>query len=290
MAAKPKSSVIPFTPRARPQEEELPVGLPPAAASGSGFARPPAAASAVDLSGKPKVWFVIGPGRSGKSMFLRWAAELSLSQGGQPILAAADPQNRSLRNFLDVHEPPTNDAAAVAAWQESLLNHAMDQKMSAMIDLGGGDTSLQRLLETVPSLASDLEASGVHPVAIYLLGPRVDDLASLASFEAMGFQPTATALICNTGLMEGTGDRESAFERVRQHSAYRAAVERGAVSLWMPALRQDLVRDIDALRWNFQRARDAVDGVALGPFDRSRVRTWLEAMSAELLPVLSWLP
>ena len=49
--------------------------------------------SAADLSGKPKVWFAIGPGRSGKTMLLRWAAEMTANQGGSAIVAAADPQN-----------------------------------------------------------------------------------------------------------------------------------------------------------------------------------------------------
>ena len=48
-------------------EEETPVGLPP-----SSSLQPRIAASgvSVDLTGKPKVWFAVGPGRSGKTMLL----------------------------------------------------------------------------------------------------------------------------------------------------------------------------------------------------------------------------
>ena len=55
-------------------EEETPVGLPP-----SSSLQPRIAASGVgvDLTGKPKVWFAVGPGRSGKTMLLRWAVEMS---------------------------------------------------------------------------------------------------------------------------------------------------------------------------------------------------------------------
>ena len=124
-------------------EEEVPVGLPPASALQPAVVAP---VSAIDLTGKPKVWFAIGPGRAGKTMLLRWAAEMTANQGGSTIVAAADPQNRSLKNYLDgVAEPPTNDATATSRWLEALLRHVMDEKMSALVDLGGGDTALHKL-------------------------------------------------------------------------------------------------------------------------------------------------
>ena len=51
---------------------------------------------------------------------------------------SADPQNRSLKYYLDgVAEPPTNDATASSRWLEALLRHLMDEKTSALVDLGG---------------------------------------------------------------------------------------------------------------------------------------------------------
>ena len=294
MATKPKANVIDFRPRRDfSGEEELPVGLPPAATS-----QPKAVQSgpAVDLAGRPKVWFAIGPGRSGKTMLLRWAAEMSANRGGTPIVAAADPQNRSLKNYLEnVAEPQTNDATATSRWLEALLRHLMDEKASALVDLGGGDTSLHKLLATVPDLATALGEAGVAPVAVYTLGPRVDDLASLASFEALGFQPTATVLIRNEGLDDPTSDREDGFARLLRHSAYRAAVDRGAVEVWMPRLDAAVAQEVEAKRLSFIQARDALSPKGkkvgpLGPFDRSRVRVWLNTMTAEMAPILSWLP
>ena len=64
---------------------------------------------------------------------------------------------------------------------------------------------LHKLLTTVPDLGETLAGAGVVPVAIYTIGPRVDDLAALASFEALGFRPTATALVRNAGLADLDG-------------------------------------------------------------------------------------
>jgi hypothetical protein len=229
-------------------------------------------------------------------MLLRWAAEMTANQGGETIVAAADPQNRSLKNYLeDVAEPPTNDATATSRWLEALLRHVMDEKTSALVDLGGGDTALHKLLTTVPDLAVVLDEAGVVPVAIYTLGPRVDDLAALASFEAFGFRPAATVLVRNEGLADPMAEREESFARLIRHSTYRAAAERGAIEVWMPRLDPAVTQEIEAKRLSFMQARDGLQPegrnvTPLGPFDRSRVRNWLTLMEARLNPIVSWLP
>jgi hypothetical protein len=82
-----------------------PVTLAPAA-------RPPAPKlverpSGVDLGGKVKAVFFIGRGRTGKTTLARWAYEVLAERGGSAIIAAADPTNRALVNYLDgVAQPP----------------------------------------------------------------------------------------------------------------------------------------------------------------------------------------
>jgi hypothetical protein len=276
-------------------EEEIAVLLPPTSAAP---AVRKTAKAGVDLSGRPKLWFVIGPGRSGKTTLLRYVAEtiLAAGEGHEAMFVAMDPGNRSLTGFLDgVLQPATNDAAANAKWLEQLIEHAMDTQASALIDLGGGDTSLGKLLAQLPDLVERLEEAGLAPVAIYTLGPRQDDLTALAGMEAMGFQPKATAIVCNEGLADPTMPREETFARILRHSAYRAAVARGALPLWMPMLEPVVAADIEAKRLHFADARDGIvpEGrkvTPLGTFDRSRIRQWLEAMDAELGAIRSWMP
>ena len=76
-----------------------------------------------------------------------------------------------------------------------------------------------------------------------------------------------------------------------RHSAFRAAVARGAVPLWMPRLLP--AGEIEARRVMFGQA--AIGTVPtgrkqtpLGPFDQGRTRAWLDTMRAELAPVQSW--
>lgn len=257
---------------------------------------PVSATAAVSLKGEPKAVFVMGPGRTGKTTFLRWVVENTDPKGDGAMIAALDPQNRSLATFVNnVDQPPTHDAETVAAWTESLLGIVMAEQASVLLDMGGGDLSLGYLLREMPDLAGSLEGAGVHPVAIYTLSPRVDDLTVLAGYEAQGFQPKATALVLNLGLAPVTMEPEEAFARVLRHSAFRAAVERGAVPVWMPRLQAAVSAEIEGKRLSFAQARDGrapeeQPGAVLGPFDRLRVRHWLAGMETAFAPVRSWLP
>jgi hypothetical protein len=274
-------------------EKEIPVG-PVASASLDAETLP--AARALDLGTGPKAVFVMGPGRSGKTTLLRFIMENVQPGHVAPLAAALDPQNRSLATFLnDVAQPPTTDPVGVARWAEELLGFIMAEQQSALLDMGGGDLSLGKLLEDVPDLAASLEEAGLHPVAIYTLSPRVDDLGVLAGYEAQGFQPKATALILNAGLADPTLPREDAFARVLRHSAFRAAVARGAVPIWMPRLDATVAAEIEGKRLRFAQARDGQTpddqpNAVLGPFNRSRVRKWMTEMDAALSPIRSWLP
>ena len=180
-------------------------------------------------------------------------------------LGSATSYNRSLKAyFLDVAEPPGNDSASTAKWLEALVGHVLRDKISGMVGLGG-DTALHPLASTIPDLLTAIDSGGVSPVAVYTLSTRMDDLAT---FERIGLPPAATALILNCGLADQTVDRETAFARVRRHSVYRAAIERGAVKPWMPWMERSVAEAIETKSVSFAAARDAIS-----PSDR-KVPRW----------------
>jgi hypothetical protein len=249
---------------------------------------------ALDLSGKPKVAMAIGQGGTGKTTLLRWICERALSRNDSDlILATVDPINRELAHYFPTTaSPKTQDPAQVSAWLERLLTRLMETKASAAIDFGGGDVTLSRLVGQIPDLAAMMEDATVHPVALYPLSPRTTDLTPLVAMEKAGFQPQATALILNEGRADPTGDPEQDFAQVRRHSAYRTAIARGAVEIWMPRLHA--AKAIEDRRIGFNQA---VGGTmpqgrtdpGLGLFDRSRTRHWLTAMEQAFAPIASWL-
>jgi hypothetical protein len=282
-----------FGARSELEEEEVAVGIEAERTVGR---RPTSEVvnSRLDLTGKPKVWFIIGRGKTGKTTLLRFTAEEAVAAERRVLLVDLDRANATLASYFQgVQRPPAGDEAGVTAWLEKLLTFIMTEKAAALIDLGGGDTALRRLVSEVPDLVATLEAAGVAAVAIYMLGPQPDDLAPLATLEAAGFQPAATLLVLNEGLIETPVSREEAFARVLRHSAFKAAAGRGAEAVWMPRLLP--AGEIEARRVLFGQAergavREGRKQTPLGPFDQARVRAWLRAMRAEFAGVASWMP
>ena len=275
------------------EEEEIPVGIASQkrAAVGRSLQVPN---NLIDLSKRPKIWLTIGRGKTGKTTLIRYAAEESTLGGRDIMLADMDRTNATLSSYFeDVQRPPDGDEGGVVRWLERLLVFIMDKQVSAYIDLGGGDTTLRRLIAEVPDLVTMLDTSGVSIVAVYLLGPQTDDLSPLSTLEQAGFHPEATALVLNEGLIETAAPREEAFARVLRHSVFREAIGRGAVPLWMPRLLP--AGEIEARRVFYGQAatgasREGRKQTSLGPFDQARVRAWVNNMRAEFAGVQSWIP
>jgi hypothetical protein len=270
------SSVV-FGRFSRPSLPVAVLPLPTAATGPTLVETPPG----VDLSGKRKALFFIGRGRIGKTTLTRLIGEFMDERGGTAIVAAADPINRSLRIFRNnVAEPDSSEPDDVRDWLRDLLQHVMEQKANAMIDLGGGSTSLSSLLREMPDLAGELSRHGVEPIAIHVVGADPHDLVPLAITEAEGFQPRATAIVLNE--IHARRDR---FDQVLQHPAFHAAVQRGAVPIWMPRLSPDAAKQCDAYGWRYHDVQDKA-----GPFTASAVQTWLRQMAQQFAPISTWDP
>ena len=69
----------------------------------------------VDLSGKPKIIFLAGRGKTGKTTAIRWMSERALAAGRPLLMGDVDPGNISFGTYFQgVHEPPDRDSPTVA--------------------------------------------------------------------------------------------------------------------------------------------------------------------------------
>ncbi len=257
------------------------------------LAGPIEAASGVDLSGKKKIIFWVGRGKTGKTTGIRWAAEAAVLAGTALLMADMDPTNDTFSQYVgNVARPPeASDPALALKWLDRLLQHALQHGLSLLVDVGGGDTTLRRLIAQLPDLVEMFEAQGFAVVLFYTVGPQEEDLSPLATIQGLGFRPTATAIVLNEAMAEVGDPPLHAFARILRHSAFLAAVQRGAVPIWMPRLLP--AREVEIHRLQFRDAAAGETGLGkapLGPFDRSRVLHWLQAMDANFAGIKTWLP
>jgi hypothetical protein len=248
----------------------------------------PAIEAGVDLNGKKKIIFAAGRGKTGKTTLLRWITEKSVRNGAQPILADIDPSNASFsRYFENVARPDTDNPAGVAHWLQELIEHCIAEKQSAVIDLGGGDTTLRTLATEMPGLSLQIEAAGIVPVMLYMLGTQPEDLMPALTLAERGFATTAQALVLNEVAIDAGITRSMAFGRILNSPSF-LKLTKSSVTVWMPRL---FAADaIESRLCGFHDARDVRVEPPLGVFDSARVRAWLEAMDRRFAGIDSWIP
>lgn len=264
----------------------------PAPGSLSGLARPtqeePPIEQGIDLSGKPKIVFAAGRGKTGKTTLLRWLQEVSLARGGEAILADVDPTNATFSLYFDdVQRPEVDDAAGVTVWLSELIDYCISEKRSAVIDLGGGDTTLRALATEMPGLVSEIEAAGLATVMLYLVGTQPEDLTPAVTLADRGFTAKAQALVFNEFAIPAGLTRAQAFSRITGLKEYEA-LRANSLALWMPRL--FAADTIESRHARFFDARDNRVTPPIGTLDRSRIKAWLDKMDQRFTGISSWIP
>ena len=164
-------------------------------------------------------------------------------------------------------------------WLREFLTFVMTEKAhNAILDFGGGDTSLAKLIDAAPDIATTLEEAGIARWPATLSRRVWTTWPRWTRWEAAGFKPKATVLMFNEGRVDSTISRDEAFTRIGRHSAVRSAVARGAVPLWMPRLEPEVMAEIEGKRLSFAQARDGVvpsdaKFAPIGGLERAMVRS-----------------
>lgn len=249
----------------------------------------PPVAQGIDLSGRAKIVMAAGRGKTGKTTLLRWLAEGSLEAGHSFLMADIDPTNASFAAYFEgVSRPRDDDPLRVRNWLQRFIEYAVQQKLSALIDLGGGDTALRSIAAEMPGFDAMIEEAGLAVAVFYLVGPHPEDLTPVATLAERGFNPRARAIVLNEGTAPIGRSRVEAFGRITATALFKAATENGTIPVWMPRLHA--AEAIEARHCGFREGRDGRTDPPLGLFDRTRVRHWLNAMEGRFAGVRTWLP
>lgn len=246
-------------------------------------------AQGIDLSDRPKIVLAVGRGKTGKTTMLRWMAERGLANGTQFLMADIDPTNASFSSYFpETVRPDSVEPLAVRQWLQEFLQSALAERMTALIDLGGGDTALRSIVAEMPAFNDMIEQAG-HAVALfYLVGHQPEDMTPIATMADLGFNPAARAIVLNEGTAPIGIPRDQAFARVVSHPLLGDQIATGAISLWMPRLHA--ADAVEARQASFYAARDGKTKFPIGIFDRSRVLNWLNGMEEQFAGVTSWMP
>ena len=245
---------------------------------------------------RPIVTVIVGRQRVGKTSVANATVQFIRAHGGEVVVWNADKLNRtySLSIFhQDALEPPSVDPEDVKAWLEDRFTHLIQDRYDAVLDIGGGDTPLARLVQEVP-IVRTLERRGIRVLLVHVVGPEMADLDYLERFLAENlFTAEATLIVLNDGLVLTGRSANFAFTSVRQHPALLNAVQHGAKVVLMPKLA--CMSQVTDRGLTFTDAMNGVNKPGAAPlsfFDQERVATWWEnelPLFFMSIPAL-WLP
>jgi hypothetical protein len=178
----------------------------------------------------------------------------------------------------------------VKDWLSSVLVGMLEDRRSAVLDLGGGDRVLQEYGKDLdlPRFCAD---EGIEPVAIYVLGPEEEDLRHVLSIHESGFFRTRrTLLVLNEGVILEGSTTKGAFEGTLNDPGFKRMVDAGAVMQFMKRL--PCMGKIRKLGCGFYDARDRKKVKALDPISQHMVRIWLEDIEENRTAagIGGWLP
>ena len=134
---------------------------------------------------KPVLMIVVGRQRVGKTTFLNALAQYLRGHGASFEIWDADKMNATNNMSLfhrEALQPTSVDPEDVKAWLEQRFTDLVERRFDAMLDVGGGDTPLARLVAEVP-IVPTLEDEGVRVVVVHVVGPDLADLDYLDRFE-----------------------------------------------------------------------------------------------------------
>ena len=249
------------------------------------------------LAGLAPFWVLAGRGNTGKTVMARYlAGELEQRGVGRFVLAALDPGNRLLAEFVPtVHQPPGTGERETALFLRDFLPRVMKAKAPVIADVGAGNTAWEATIRARPTLPRDLEDAGVGLINAYFFGASPDDPAILEQHAGAGYTPRATLLVLNEHNVGSAAD----FDRIRAHPGYKAALARGAVEIILPVLETRVAQLIEARRYHFFQARDGIvppenpnPPLQLSAIERVMVREFIDGVAKELAPLeaAGWLP
>jgi hypothetical protein len=245
---------------------------------------------------RPILFVCVGRQRVGKTTFLNTMIQALREQGSDLVIWNADLLNitYSLSLFhTGVLEPPSADFEDVQAWLEERIQDQIEGQYDAVLDVGGGESPLRRLVQEIP-IVHTMERRGIRIVLAHVIGPEQADVDYLKHFTTQElFAPEATLIVLNAGLVISGRSAGNAFAAINRHPVLLNALANGAELVMMPPL--SCMSQVTDRGLTFA---EAAEGVTKGGhprlsfFDQERVAIWWRKAVPtfiESIPAL-WLP
>jgi len=236
-----------------------------------------------------------GRGRTGGTTFLDFLVQRARRAGRAVMIADGDPK-KGLANLYPPDapggaiRPRGTDIRDVMEWVTEVTSQMADAQSSMVLDMGAGDKVLFEHSKDM-ALPEFCGSAGVRTLPIYSLGPDSEDFDEVMNvFEAGYFRSERSLVVLNESLIKTGKGAGGAFDFIM--SDPRLLRLAGSV----PPVKMPRLACMDALRnegLTFYEAAEGKRGKSGRPMSLGHqfmVKTWINKMERELVPISDWLP
>ena len=247
----------------------------------------------------------LGRGRLGGSTLMDLYIQRARFQGRRVKPLDGDLRSRTLASLYPAQArdgSPILDGASVLrseemrdykSWMEEEFRLMVEEGVSRVIDLGGGERVMQEFVRTFP-LSRYCDSYGVDLLPIFMLGPDIEDLHHVVQVMRAGaVRSSRMLLVMNEGVIRSGQTTDGIFTGITKHPDFLALLDEGAKSVFLRKL--DCLDVLRERRFGFYDAaygRPDPSGDMAGPVLEFLTRIWLEDHEADQQTEGSavWLP
>ena len=189
--------------------------------------------------------------------------------------------------------PRTEEMADYKDWLIPEFDQMVEEGVSRVIDLGGGERVMQEFVRVLP-LPRYCEDYGVDLLPIFFLGPDSEDLNHVVQVMRTGaVRSSRTLLVLNEGVIRSGQTTDGVFDPVVKHPDFLALVKDGAEAVFLRKLHcLDLLRERRFGFFDAACGRSDPSGRKASPTLQHMTKIWVEDFEAEhrKAGTTEWLP
>ncbi|MBN9560451.1 MAG: hypothetical protein J0H14_06930 [Alphaproteobacteria bacterium] len=246
-----------------------------------------------------------GRGRTGGSTALDLFVQRARHQGRRVRPLDGDLRSRTLSTLYPAFDaegrpipdgassPLTDELPDVKSWMSNAFDQMVQDAVSCVLDLSGGDRVLQEYLRDL-ALIPFCREFGVEPTVAMFLGPEMEDFRHATQLIKSGeLRCERTVLVLNEGVIRHGQTTLGAFDAILGHPDFEALVKDGVRPVFMRRL-----TCLSVLRERGLGFYDVLDGksdrfgVKASPTLYHMTKTWLDTFEREheAAGTKEWLP
>ena len=254
---------------------------------------------------RPVFWERKGRGRVGGSLKSDVLIQRGRHQGRRVKPLDGDLRSRTLATLYpakDENDQPFRDGASspaseelsvMKAWLMNELDQMVEDQVSRVLDLGGGDRVVQEFVRDL-SIVSYCKEFGIDYTPMYMLGPDLEDFRHVIELIRSGEgNVQRTLLVMNEGVIRQGQSAEGVFNPIAKHPEMKSLIRDGVRIVYLRRLTCiDLVRASGLGYYDIAAGVPGANGVRPKATLQHMTKAWLQDMEAEhtRAGTTEWLP